>query len=185
MCIRDRYQRRVHGKEFELSITRPFGMKMLSKVLEIVSWFRSLSKLCLRFQIYPSEVGRSEGKCPPSLEHFELETQFSIDEKYLRMVKGLLSSVPKLKSLAIRQQEAHRFWQITKNLGLSRFSRTLNQLSFELTGSLIKDLHISRMIVQLSNLKALKVLKINIRGCLLYTSPSPRDRQKSRMPSSA
>ena len=24
-----------------------------------------------------------------------------------------------------------------------------------------------------------------IRGCLLYTSPSPRDRQKSRMPSSA
>ena len=28
-------------------------------------------------------------------------------------------------------------------------------------------------------------LRINFRGCLLYTSPSPRDRQKSRMPSSA
>ena len=26
--------------------------------------------------------------------------------------------------------------------------------------------------------------KLNV-GCLLYTSPSPRDRQKSRMPSSA
>ena len=25
----------------------------------------------------------------------------------------------------------------------------------------------------------------NVIGCLLYTSPSPRDRQKSRMPSSA
>ena len=25
----------------------------------------------------------------------------------------------------------------------------------------------------------------SIKGCLLYTSPSPRDRQKSRMPSSA
>ena len=25
----------------------------------------------------------------------------------------------------------------------------------------------------------------NVGGCLLYTSPSPRDRQKSRMPSSA
>ena len=25
----------------------------------------------------------------------------------------------------------------------------------------------------------------NDKGCLLYTSPSPRDRQKSRMPSSA
>ena len=28
-------------------------------------------------------------------------------------------------------------------------------------------------------------LQITINPCLLYTSPSPRDRQKSRMPSSA
>ena len=27
--------------------------------------------------------------------------------------------------------------------------------------------------------------EVPINGCLLYTSPSPRDRQKSRMPSSA
>ena len=27
--------------------------------------------------------------------------------------------------------------------------------------------------------------KCKLHGCLLYTSPSPRDRQKSRMPSSA
>ena len=26
---------------------------------------------------------------------------------------------------------------------------------------------------------------VNVQNCLLYTSPSPRDRQKSRMPSSA
>ena len=33
---------------------------------------------------------------------------------------------------------------------------------------------------------ALKVLKEHYaKDCLLYTSPSPRDRQKSRMPSSA
>ena len=28
-------------------------------------------------------------------------------------------------------------------------------------------------------------LGYNVNSCLLYTSPSPRDRQKSRMPSSA
>ena len=28
-------------------------------------------------------------------------------------------------------------------------------------------------------------IRIDYYGCLLYTSPSPRDRQKSRMPSSA
>ena len=32
-------------------------------------------------------------------------------------------------------------------------------------------------------IKAISVIGTN--GCLLYTSPSPRDRQKSRMPSSA
>ena len=34
-----------------------------------------------------------------------------------------------------------------------------------------------------SRLHAAQAKKIE--GCLLYTSPSPRDRQKSRMPSSA
>ena len=37
-------------------------------------------------------------------------------------------------------------------------------------------------IITLVPIDALRVL---IGGCLLYTSPSPRDRQKSRMPSSA
>ena len=31
----------------------------------------------------------------------------------------------------------------------------------------------------------LEDVEAEIKGCLLYTSPSPRDRQKSRMPSSA
>ena len=42
---------------------------------------------------------------------------------------------------------------------------------------LVGQEHVSRT---LSN--AIKTGRI---GCLLYTSPSPRDRQKSRMPSSA
>ena len=33
-------------------------------------------------------------------------------------------------------------------------------------------------------LKAFKDLRVSV-GCLLYTSPSPRDRTRSRMPSSA
>ena len=34
-------------------------------------------------------------------------------------------------------------------------------------------------------LKSEEIKGPNIKSCLLYTSPSPRDRQKSRMPSSA
>ena len=33
--------------------------------------------------------------------------------------------------------------------------------------------------------KEQEILSVNDNSCLLYTSPSPRDRQKSRMPSSA
>ena len=36
--------------------------------------------------------------------------------------------------------------------------------------------------IELDNLNPLLA---QAKGCLLYTSPSPRDRQKSRMPSSA
>ena len=38
---------------------------------------------------------------------------------------------------------------------------------------------------QITSVSAEAVLKSNPSNCLLYTSPSPRDRQKSRMPSSA
>ena len=36
-----------------------------------------------------------------------------------------------------------------------------------------------------SNFDIIEDLGENANACLLYTSPSPRDRQKSRMPSSA
>ena len=36
-----------------------------------------------------------------------------------------------------------------------------------------------------ANICELLRLYLTKEGCLLYTSPSPRDRQKSRMPSSA
>ena len=38
---------------------------------------------------------------------------------------------------------------------------------------------------QLVRMSLVEALAVGLAGCLLYTSPSPRDRQKSRMPSSA
>ena len=40
--------------------------------------------------------------------------------------------------------------------------------------------------IEIAALSALAAISANMgKNCLLYTSPSPRDRQKSRMPSSA
>ena len=61
-------------------------------------------------------------------------------------------------------------------------------LTFRAIVSLLTALFISlwmgpRMIARLQKLSFGQVVRND--GCLLYTSPSPRDRQKSRMPSSA
>ena len=48
---------------------------------------------------------------------------------------------------------------------------------------LAKGCYSLEVIAELTNLSLADVEKL--KDCLLYTSPSPRDRQKSRMPSSA
>ena len=40
-------------------------------------------------------------------------------------------------------------------------------------------------LLKVPEVKMSKEKRRQVRNCLLYTSPSPRDRQKSRMPSSA
>ena len=55
----------------------------------------------------------------------------------------------------------------------------LQQLNQQLGKTIIMVTHDAHAAAQARNLVHLE------KGCLLYTSPSPRDRQKSRMPSSA
>ena len=43
----------------------------------------------------------------------------------------------------------------------------------------------SMQVNQMNYVRTAKFISTEARSCLLYTSPSPRDRQKSRMPSSA
>ena len=49
----------------------------------------------------------------------------------------------------------------------------------------LKQLKLSKNIQEKNMNEAMRHLSRSLRYCLLYTSPSPRDRQKSRMPSSA
>ena len=38
---------------------------------------------------------------------------------------------------------------------------------------------------KINEIGACRICMVEVKGCLLYTSPSPRDRTRSRMPSSA
>ena len=56
----------------------------------------------------------------------------------------------------------------------------LNQDQF----STLKEIYVERLVDNMSTKDLVQYVTNDI-GCLLYTSPSPRDRTRSRMPSSA
>ena len=69
--------------------------------------------------------------------------------------------------------------------GMSGIAEVLAGLGYTVTGS---DRAESAVVARLRSLGITVHIgheAEHIAGCLLYTSPSPRDRQKSRMPSSA
>ena len=74
---------------------------------------------------------------------------------------------------------------LTKSIGLQRDGISSRYLDVGAAPQ-ASDLGFSKGMVQLEFMQgATAILEGPVSTCLLYTSPSPRDRQKSRMPSSA
>ena len=65
------------------------------------------------------------------------------------------------------------------------FSELLSKIKFKDNVEKLYEAILKDKLQEKKNQKQQEPLKIELKICLLYTSPSPRDRQKSRMPSSA
>ena len=74
-------------------------------------------------------------------------------------------------------------------MGVRDFLTFIFGLQFSLLQPRARSHHMVLSIDDVERVASIKLLGIifqdNFKICLLYTSPSPRDRQKSRMPSSA
>ena len=79
--------------------------------------------------------------------------------------------------------------KITQSITNRRESHTLEKYFTEVSGVPMitpeEEVRLAKLIKK-GNQDALdKLVRANLRFCLLYTSPSPRDKRQSRMPSSA
>ena len=168
------------GKGFAQS---KFMEKNKFKVRDVDEWKKAFMKLSKdpRFSNYHAVVKRNEKgrvlgvdvlKDKPKLDY--TDTKFmdvillgDLDLKNPDHVFILHLSV---KKLGIKNK--------TLDLNLSDLKKgTLPNILFDVT---LKDMDDITDV-----LPTLKEVGYDAKGCLLYTSPSPRDRQKSRMPSSA
>ena len=134
----------------------------------------------------------------------QVEIDFSINTKQYTVQRGIKPSIfniivngvelhkeaddramQKILEQGILKLNYKSFTQIVI-LGSSSFVPFM-QLSSPNRREVIEDLLDIRIFSAMNNLIKDKIRqkKGNINSCLLYTSPSPRDRQKSRMPSSA
>ena len=52
-------------------------------------------------------------------------------------------------------------------------------------GAIVSDENFANLLLDFAVLRSLNIRVALVHGCLLYTSPSPRDAHESRMPSSA
>ena len=84
-----------------------------------------------------------------------------------------------LKNLVARNKDGSYSTQSDRHRYLQLIARQLNELGFKhMSISSLKTKHVWALVRHWQS-------EISPFTCLLYTSPSPRDRQKSRMPSSA
>ena len=108
---------------------------------------------------------------------------------YRNNLYDLLNYIPeaviildKSKKIIFSNNSSNKLFQIKLNENISGFLRNpdlLNSIDKAFQGTNVTDLEI-----EIRNL-ATQRLNITAYFCLLYTSPSPRDRSVSRMPSSA
>ena len=114
--------------------------------------------------------------------------------EYQSAFKGRGMSFSEVRDYAYGDDVRNIDWNVTARTG-EPFVKVFEE-ERELTVILLIDLSKSAMFGTQSNFKseiitelaavmAFSAINNNDKVCLLYTSPSPRDRQKSRMPSSA
>ena len=101
------------------------------------------------------------------------------DEGFVSNPNDLTSLIPLILILIVLIRALARFFSSYSSRWVSR--KIVQNLRYDIFDNLMR----LPIFYFDSNTTGILISKITYETCLLYTSPSPRDRQKSRMPSSA
>ena len=122
----------------------------------------------------------------PQFREFSFETQ--VFDKYSRVEKAILTAVAEsyLQGVSTRRMKKVMTALGIGEISASSVSKITKELDEKVEEFLSKPIEheIPYLIIDATYVKVRDGLHYE-NNCLLYTSPSPRDRQKSRMPSSA
>ena len=97
-------------------------------------------------------------------------------------------NIYKLLTLVKEIEEANEYWVIDRWYLSNYVYSLLLDRDVEIAAGELDAIRLMDNIVDRSGVRIVLTpdpVTLAVRSCLLYTSPSPRDRQKSRMPSSA
>eukprot|EP00656_Telonema_subtile_P058085 TRINITY_DN9728_c0_g1_i2.p1 TRINITY_DN9728_c0_g1~~TRINITY_DN9728_c0_g1_i2.p1 ORF type:complete len:225 (+),score=37.78 TRINITY_DN9728_c0_g1_i2:104-778(+) len=146
-----------------------------------------------RGELYHSQFGHPLIEC--SAAGLEVTTQAERRASGVHTLKCRVVSATQLQGtvVLIVRVDACTVWSQTLQLDLSAARWTLihpaaqKQLAAQLAEQLCATggIPVPPMRLSLESTHAAAYLSVLIQDCLLYTSPSPRDRTRSRMPSSA
>ena len=132
--------------------------------------------------------GNSESIPHPPAAVWLAQTTFSDSDREPNQEKRIAEAekyfLRAIDLLDVENDDEHLEPYIKSNLGLAQIYSQTGQDSSAITrlrNAVDQELKIPQQVIAIPFL--LRLMRKN--GCLLYTSPSPRDRQKSRMPSSA
>ena len=93
-----------------------------------------------------------------------------------------------LKQQELREDYEGKYFKAANLDAFRQQKQEMEETFGELVEQLPKDTEVPGLIEDITRAaldNALTIESINLKDCLLYTSPSPRDKRQSRMPSSA
>ena len=163
--------------------THTFWFKIMSKFQSDLTLRENILELLKEGQKHVSEIKEAFPEKASSVSN--CMTGLRREGKVVLVDRGIYRLPTAQERAAVKNLRGETENTETINKMLNLYDRVLDNIAATFEKELAEKAMIEEKINLIKSLRWLGATVDQLMNCLLYTSPSPRDRQKSRMPSSA